>query len=140
MKDFSQLALRTGWIVAAALFWCEVSMANATESPSMAFQQILSGGVINNRDVALEVARAIIKSLYGMDELAKQEPLYTSETKDEWIVYGSFNKDRREEGLGQISINIKKRDAQIVDIKWDVVVFTPRDIQEIINRNSKNRQ
>lgn len=112
-------------------------MVTAAENPSIAFQQMISGGIVNSRTVALKMAELLIESLYGPEELQRQAPLSVSETPENWIIEGAYNSDRKEEGFGKVSITIKKRDAQVIDLKREFISFPPPDVREIIKKSQK---
>ena len=97
-------------------------MASGQENHAILLQSILRGGVVNNPKIAKEIAALIIENTYGQDELARQTPLIVHDDQDRWIIEGSYNKEKKQEGDGPVVVIMKKRDAQIVDLHLATIV------------------
>lgn len=103
-------------------------------SHPMQLRRILQQKLVS-REVALEIARLIIKDNDGEDELRLQEPLLASEIGDDWEIVGSRQvnyDDGRPPGalrLGRIELIISQWDGQIRNFVQEHGAF-PRQRRE----------
>ena len=115
-------------------------MAEA-EHPSVFLQQMIHGGIINNSDIARKIAEILIVALYGEDELARQEPLEITDQDGLWVIQGSHNKDRKNEGAGSFHVELRRRDCQVMKIYVETVPPPPpEDVKEIVQQELRKRQ
>lgn len=86
------------------------------------------GGVIVNAEIARKFAELVLEYTQDKEELELQTPLTVEDQGDAWLIQGSRNRDKSQEGPGPFHMTVKKRDAQLVDvgIPW-VVKLAPED-------------
>ncbi|WP_231739369.1 NTF2 fold immunity protein [Novosphingobium sp. FSW06-99] len=91
--------------------------ANEMKAPRLEIQQLLFGGIVKNKNLALRLGEAIISDIYGNDELKLQRPFSVSEDNGIWTIVGSKNAGEGREGEGCVIIKIARDDARVIDIK-----------------------
>ena len=109
-------------------------------NPSVVWQQVIRGGLVNNADTARKIAEIFIVDLYGAGELTRQEPLKVSDGGETWVIEGSYNSDRRTEGVGAVRIVLEKKDCQVKEAYRAEIIHPPPAVQKIINDELKKRQ
>ena len=82
---------------------------------------ILHGGLVNNEDIAMQLAQTYILNLRTKEFLTKQQPLIVEDRGASWRVKGSYNIEKRPDDDGPILIEISKEDGKIVGIKFPVI-------------------
>ena len=108
------------------------AMAEETKSQFLLSIEVISGGIVNNPDIATDIAALIIANHYGEDQLEKQKPLVASDQSDQWLVEGSYNKNRSIEGPGPIKIWIRKRDARIMEMEAPSIMKIPSHLRGVL--------
>ena len=110
------------------------SLPAAGKSQSVMFQDLLNGGIVNNAPTALGIAEVIIANVYGARELDRQRPLKADDQEDRWVVRGSFNESRKEEGSGPARLVIRKRDAKVLDMELPTIMLVGPEVQAVVNK------
>lgn len=95
------------------------------EDPSMKFVR----KDLATKDLALTMAEAIVKDIYGLDEFEAQHPLLMTDSEDRWVIEGSRLYKERMEGFeqltqGRVVIEILKRNCQVLRLT-QMVAFAP---------------
>jgi len=116
---------------AVAVGLCGPTMSSENHSSTLFLQRVMRGGVlIDKPSTALALARVFIEDLYGHDELQRQQPLTALDDGGQWVVVGSFNSGKTEEGNGSVRIIINKFDGQLIDATLPYLVFSSRSKYE----------
>lgn len=90
-----------------------------TLPPSLSYSEgrhervVVEGGVIKDEKVAVEVAFAILKSVYGEAQIRKQRPLSVELVDGIWIVSGTLKAGRKG---GVAEIHISKTTGEVIEI------------------------
>lgn len=95
-------------------------MAESDREPDDLTMQIYKvfGEVLVDGQSAVEIARLVIRSRFGPEELARQEPLQTEDGADHWVIVGAATPDflGQHSGAlvsGRVEIEISKSDGRI---------------------------
>jgi hypothetical protein len=110
---------------AVAIGLCGNAMSSENHSTTLYLQRVMRGGVLIDKPrTAIALARVFIEDLYGHAELQRQEPLAARDEAKEWVVEGSFNSGKTEEGMGSVRIVINKFDGQLIDATLPYIMFS----------------
>jgi hypothetical protein len=102
-----------------------------TDDYSLSIQKMFFGDIVRNADMALRVARVLAEGLWGINDLAEQEPLTVQPDGDCWRVLGA-RKPEGEEGHGPIVIVLRKADCQVVSIRRTYFYAPAPEVRDIL--------
>ncbi len=91
-----------------------------------------AGDLLGDAAVAEKFAAAILENAAGTAELRRQAPLTVEDRGETWRIRGSANADRASEGPGPFELEVQKRDARVLDMKFEWVLETPPDVLEML--------
>lgn len=74
------------------------------------------GGVIPTTEAARKFAELVLECTQDQEELKLQLPLTVEDQGETWLIQGSRNRDKSQEGPGPFHLTVKKRDAQVIDV------------------------
>jgi len=111
---------RTAIVVAIISIFAEPTMAD-TSGPKYVLST-LTGDLVKNSDSALSIAKILVSANYGDEVLQEQAPLSVADEGTHWMIEGSLNKNRDNEGPGRILIKIRKSDSKVEYLKFDYVL------------------
>ena len=106
-----------------------------TDEPSTTvifFQNMIRGGIIYDAEMARRFGEILLEAHYSKEELAelaRQRPLIAEDKGAYWRVEGSWNRDRKIEGLGSFFLSVAKYDARVLDIGIWGILHTPPEVQ-----------
>ena len=110
---------------AVAIGLCGNVMSSENHSTTLYLQRVMRGGVlIDKPHAAIALARVFIEDLYSHAELQRQEPLAAHDDGKHWVVEGSFNSGKTEEGMGSVRMVINKFDGQLIDATLPYIMFS----------------
>ena len=115
-------------------------MAMSETSRSIALQELLNGGIVNNIEMANKMAELVISHVYGPQELERQKPLKVIDQKDRWRIEGSYNADHSVEDVGPVEFVIAKRDAQIYELLLPQVMFVPPEAAKLLDERRSKKE
>lgn len=119
-------------------------MVHPADGGTVMLHELLKGGLVNNPEIATRIAELVIANAYGQEQLDKQRPLTATEQDDRWLIEGSYNRERAQEGPGAARISISKRDAQILELTIPYVVPLTaeerRAIKHVLQLKSQSTQ
>ncbi|HLI13223.1 MAG TPA: NTF2 fold immunity protein [Alphaproteobacteria bacterium] len=99
--------------------------------------RLLDTKMIDNADIASRLAELLITNHYGLAQMEAQRPYSVIDQEDQWVVTGSRNKDREDEGLGPAKIIIRKKDGKILDMHIPYVLHPHPDVRPILAHAQK---
>lgn len=88
--------------------------------------------LLGDAAIAEKFAAAILENAAGTAALGRQAPLTVEDRGETWRIRGSANADRASEGPGPFELEVKKRDARVLDMKFEWVLETPPDVLEML--------
>jgi len=113
---------------------------SARPNTMMLLHKISRGGVVCDAQLACGIGALLLECHYGVEELARQQPLTATEKGDYWRVEGSWNRDNKLEGRGPFFLSIAKSDGRITDFGiWGAIHAHP-DALARIRRESTSEQ
>jgi hypothetical protein len=68
---------------------------------------------------------------------SRQLPFVVTDQGDTWLVRGSYNVDRSVEGPGPFRLEVRKRDAAVLDMCFEMVLHTPVKAQDALPENGR---
>jgi len=93
------------------------------------------GNVLDGPLIVKEFAEAIIENRGGVAEVKRQSPLAVHDKGDIWLVRGSGNAHHAIEGPGPFELQVRKEDAQVIDVWTAWILKTPPEVQELLRPN-----
>lgn len=106
----------------AAASWCGIDGAPAALSSATAAEKF---------------AAVLAESAGNPEEVDRQRPFVVTDRGDNWLVRGSLNADRAIEGPGPFHLEVRKRDAKVLDMSNEWVMHTPPEVREILEAAKK---
>lgn len=94
----------------------ENNMTEPPKSGKLYVTHLLTGGVINSEQMALDFARLVLKGLYGEEELLRQLPLRVSNEGETWLVEGSYQEPAKAPGALSWFIRVRKYDSLVENL------------------------
>lgn len=91
--------------------------------------------VLGDAATVEKFASVLAEDAGGAGELSRQLPFAVTDHGDAWLVRGSGNADRAVEGPGPFHLEIRKRDARVMDMYFEGVLHTPHEVKEALCRN-----
>jgi hypothetical protein len=76
----------------------------------------LKEGVVRSPKVAFGIAEAVLKEIYGDDQIERQKPFHVSLKNNVWYVKGSVTDDSGYVKGGVFEIEISKIDGKIIRV------------------------
>jgi len=84
--------------------------------------EMARGGVVYDAHVATRLGELLLEAHYGASELERQRPLIAVDKGEYWRVEGSWNRDRKLEGIGSFFLSVRKHDGAVLDLGvWGVI-------------------
>jgi len=90
-------------------------MSRDTTEPRR-LSQVLNGEVVDNSNMAIELAEVLIRRIVGDECLKIQKPLLVHDGGKYWAIEGAPNASDEATGLGPVRIEIKKGDASVASL------------------------
>ena len=87
------------------------------------------GGIIYDAEIARKFGEIVLEAQYSRDELLRQQPLIVEDKGAYWRIEGSWNRDRKIEGMGEFFLSVAKYDARVLDVGVWGVFQTPPEIE-----------
>jgi hypothetical protein len=82
-------------------------------------------------------AAAIVENARDSTELQRQLPFTVSDKGDTWLVRGSGNPDRAAEGPGPFYLEVRKRDARVLDMWFEWILHAPPEVKELMRQSAR---
>ena len=79
------------------------------------FSAAMAKDLIDDADLAKNIARLVLVKVYGEDRIKNQEPLTVTEEKDTWFVTGTLQCAPQCRG-GTASLSMRKKDGAILSV------------------------
>ncbi len=96
---------------------------------------MIRGGIIYDVEMARRFGEILLEAHYNKDELERQRPLSVEDKGAYWRVEGSWNRDRKIEGMGAFFLSVAKYDARVLDIGVWGIFHTPPEIEARIREH-----
>jgi hypothetical protein len=96
--------------------------------------------LLGDAAIAEKFAAALLENAAGAAELQRQRPLVVEDRGETWRIRGGANADRAVEGPGPFALEVQKRDARVLDIKFEWVLETPPDLREMLRGGEAARR
>jgi len=91
-----------------------------------------SHDLLADATIAEEFTAAICEETYGEARSQGELPWRAEDKGKTWLVRGSHNKDGAVEGIGPFRILVRKRDARVLDIRFEYFRRTPPEVQALL--------
>ena len=91
--------------------------------------------VLRNEDTVEKFAAILAENAGDPAEVNQQLPFAITDRGDTWFVRGSRNADHAVEGPGAFCLEVRKRDARVLDMWFEGVLHTPPEVREALRRN-----
>ena len=88
--------------------------------------------VLDTAEIAEKFAAVLAEQ--ASDKTVRQAPFTVTDRGDTWLVRGSYNADRAVEGRGPFQLEVRKRDAAVIDMFSEAVIHTPPEVIEALRR------
>ena len=88
--------------------------------------------LLPNATIVEKLAAILAESAGGAAEPGRQEPFAVTDNGDTWLVRGSYNLDRSVEGKGPLHLEIRKRDAAVLDMCFEGVMHLPPEVKALL--------
>jgi len=72
--------------------------------------------MVDDAEMAIELAEVLIRRRFGDDSLKAQQPLSARDAGEFWVIEGIPNASELATGLGPVRIELKKADASIASL------------------------
>jgi hypothetical protein len=109
-------------------------MSDNKNGAGLYVNELIHGGVITTPEVAREFAALVLGSLYGDEELAKQQPLRVVDQGRTWLVEGSHQWPDGAAGSGSWFMTMQKRDAKVLKLGFRLPMDIPDEVKVIISK------
>jgi hypothetical protein len=84
--------------------------------------EMMRGGIVFDAVLAGRLAELLFEAHHGGAQLEQQRPLIVTDKGDHWRVEGSWNRDRKIEGIGAFYCLLRKFDGCVLDLGATYVV------------------
>jgi hypothetical protein len=97
--------------------------------------ELTRGGIVFDADLAIRIGELLCEAHYGADSLERQRPLTALDKGSYWRVEGSWNRDRKIDGIGAFHLSMDKRDGRVTRFGLDFVYHADPSVIPLIKQH-----